>query len=162
MLGRSHSPLVPPAVRNARVPGLTSVPPRRDDRNSPAPADARIISALEVAALNLGKPQSVKRLAAQLRLSPSHFGHLFKKETGQGFRTFLREVRMTRAENMLQDPTLRVKEIAAAVGYVDVSHFSRDFSRRYGHPPSQSRGPSRQHPFDPSSPRRRLRSGGPR
>jgi AraC-like DNA-binding protein len=49
---------------------------------------------------------------------------------------------MIRAKNLLQDPTLRIKEVAAAVGYADVSDFSRDFRKEYGQSASQSRSPS--------------------
>jgi AraC-like DNA-binding protein len=43
---------------------------------------------------------------------------------------------------MLKDPTLRIKEVAAAVGYADASDFARDFKKEYGQSPSQSRRPS--------------------
>jgi two-component system response regulator YesN len=84
----------------------------------------------------------VKRLAAQLRLSPSRFEHLFKNQTGQGFKAFLLAARMTKARNMLRDRTLRIKEVAAAVGYANVSNFIRDFTKHYGESPSRSRSSS--------------------
>ena len=34
---------------------------------------------------------------------------------------------MKRAKEMLQDPTLRIKETATAVGYADLSDFTRYF-----------------------------------
>jgi AraC family transcriptional regulator of arabinose operon len=128
-----------PALPNPSVLGLAPAPLPAPARDGPTAADARILRVLDAIARQLDKPQSVKYLAAQLRLSPSRFEHLFKKETGQGFKTFLRAARMTKAENLLQDPTLRIKEVAAAVGYADLSHFSRDFKRQYGQSPSQSR-----------------------
>jgi AraC family transcriptional regulator of arabinose operon len=105
--------------------------------------DARILNALETLAGELEKPQSVKRLAARLRLSPSRFEHIFKTYTGKGFRAFLRAARMARARHLLQDPTLRIKEAAAAVGYADASDFARDFRKQHGESPSQSRSHSR-------------------
>jgi AraC family transcriptional regulator of arabinose operon len=56
--------------------------------------DARIVRVLEIVAHDLEKPHSLKLLAAQLRLSPSRFEHLFRKETGRAFKTFLRAARM--------------------------------------------------------------------
>jgi transcriptional regulator GlxA family with amidase domain len=97
---------------------------------------------LEVVARELEKPQSVNRLAAQLRLSPSRFEHLFKNQTGRGFKAFLLAARMTRAKEMLKDRTLRIKEVAAAVGYANVSNFTRDFTKHYGESPSRSRSSS--------------------
>lgn len=104
--------------------------------------DPRVLNVLETVARELQKPQSVKCIAARLRLSPSRFEHLFKKETGQGFKTFLGAARMTRAKKMLQDATLRIKEVAGAVGYADAPNFSHDFRKRYGQSPFQSRSPS--------------------
>jgi AraC family transcriptional regulator of arabinose operon len=104
--------------------------------------DPRVLGVLEIVQRELEKPHSVRCLAAQLRLSPSRFEHLFKKESGQGFKSFLRAARMIRAKNMLQDPTLRIKEVAAAVGYADASDFTRDFRKEYARSPSQSRSPS--------------------
>jgi two-component system response regulator YesN len=104
--------------------------------------DARILSVLERVTRELEKPQLVKHLATQLRLSPSRFEHLFKEETGQGFKAFLRASRMSKAKNMLHDPTLRVKEVAAAVGYASVPNFIRDVRKQYGHAPSRLRSPS--------------------
>jgi two-component system response regulator YesN len=84
----------------------------------------------------------VKRLAARLRLSPSRFEHLFKNQTGLGFKAFLLAARIAKAKDLLKDRTLRIKEVAAAVGYANVSNFTRDFTKYCGESPSRSRGPS--------------------
>ena len=97
---------------------------------------------LEALAREPEKPHSVKSLAALAHLSPSRLEHLFKKETGLTIRAFLLATRMARAKEMLQDRTLQIKQLAPAVGYKDVSYFSRGFKKRYGQSPSQSRSPS--------------------
>ena len=104
--------------------------------------DARVLSVMETVARSLDKPHFVKDLAAQLRLSASRFEHLFKDQTGLAFKAFLLAARMTRAKNMLKDRTLRIKEVAAAVGYANVSNFIRDFTKYYGESPSRSRSSS--------------------
>jgi len=144
MVAHAAPPLVAPLVRDARVLRPALVPPRRRNRSGPAATDARILGVLEVVARELEKPHSVKRLAAQLRLSPSRFEHLFKNQTGQGFKAYLLAARMTMARNMLKDRTLRIKELAAAVGHADVSNFIRDFTKYYGESPSRSRSSSPQ------------------
>ena len=144
MVAHADPPLAAPFERNAHFPGLAPAPLRRRDRHFRAAADARILGVLEVVARELEKPHSVKRLAAQLRLSPSRFEHLFKNQTGQGFKAYLLAARMTMARNMLKDRTLRIKELAAAVGHADVSNFIRDFTKYYGESPSRSRSSSPQ------------------
>jgi len=144
MVAHAAPPLVGPVARKARVLGFALVPPRRRDRHGRDPADARILRVLEVVARELEKPHSVKHLAAQLRLSPSRFEHLFKSQTGQGFKAFLREARLTRAAELLQDPTLQIKEVAAVIGYANVSNFTHDFTKYCGESPSRSRSSSPQ------------------
>lgn len=135
-------PTIELIVRNPFVFRLAAALSRVVGRGGLTAADARILGLLQILAGELGKPQSVKHLAAQLRLSLSRFEHLFKEETGQNLTAFVRGARMTRAKNMLQDPTMRIKEVAAAVGCADASHFSRDFKKQYGRSPSRSRSPS--------------------
>lgn len=101
--------------------------------------DARVKKATEIIAREIDKPPSVKDLAEQLRLSPSRFQHLFKKHTGQAVKKFIRAVRMANASDMLRDPTRRVKEVAAAIGYPNSSSFSHDFRKHYGESASKLR-----------------------
>ena len=103
--------------------------------------DSRVEAVLEIAARKIAEPLLVNKLAPLVYLSPSHFEHLFKKETGQAFKTFVRGLRMIKARDMLADRTMRVKLVAAAVGYSDASDFTRDFRKCYGHSPSQARSP---------------------
>jgi transcriptional regulator GlxA family with amidase domain len=143
MLRHTEQSKLTPTDPNPFVLGLASTPQRVRALRGPRVMDARIVRVLEIVARELEKPHSVKLLAAQLRLSPSRFEHFFKKETGQTFKAFVQTVRMKRAKKMLQDPTLRIKEIAAAAGYPDVSNFTHYFRKQYGESPSQSRSPSR-------------------
>jgi len=131
-----------PMFRNRFVPASAPALPRPDGSGDPAAMDPRIVSVLEAVMLGLDQPQSLKHYTAQLRISPSRFEHLFKKETGQGFKGFVRAARLAKANDLLQDRTLRIKEVAAAVGYGDVSHFVRDLKRRFCRSPAQSRSPS--------------------
>ncbi len=162
MFSRTDQPTIAPIVRIPFVLGLAPAPQRGQKRTCLTAADERVLSVLEIIASDLEKPHSVKHLAAGLRLSSSRLEHLFKKETGRKLKAFVREARITQARNMLQDRTLRIKEVAAAVGCADASHFSRDFKKQYGRPPSQSRSPSLHHPSIPSSPRRGPGSRGSR
>jgi len=112
---------------------------RRHAGGGASAMDARVRATLDTVAGELEKPQLVKRLAARFHLSPSRFEHIFKRQTGEGFKPFLRTARIARAKDLLQDPALRIKEVAAAVGYTDASDFTRDFRKQYGESPSHSR-----------------------
>ena len=78
-------------------------------------------------------------LAARLGLSRSRFEHLFKAQTGATFRRYVRTTRLTRAKALLQDPCLRVKEVAWRCGYANTSSLTRGFEREYGLSPSDYR-----------------------
>ena len=101
--------------------------------------DARVKKATEIIARKIDKPPSVKDLADQLRLSQSRLQHLFKENTGRALKQFIRATRMANANDLLRDPTRRVKEVAAAVGYPDSSSFSHDFRKHYGKSASELR-----------------------
>ena len=158
-LGRAHgleARATPPKSGKSSALASNPAPPRAAGGRAPAAMDPRIARVVEAVLRNLDKPQSVKYYAAQLRLSLSRFEHLFKEETGLAFTAFVRVSRLSKAKDLLQDPTLRIKEITPAVGYRNGPNFTRDFKKQYGQTPSQSRSPSLRHPSITSSPRRGL------
>ena len=80
-------------------------------------------------------------IAAVLRVSPRSVRALFAAEGGTAGRYIMRR-RLDRARNMLADPTLQgrtVSEIAFAVGFTDLPHFSRSFRLAYSCSPRQFR-----------------------
>ena len=59
--------------------------------------------------------------------------------TGHTPTGLLHQARVERAKNLLLTTDLSVADVAAAVGYLDVSHFSRTFRRLTGHSPGRFR-----------------------
>ena len=78
----------------------------------------------------------VAELAASVSLSPSRFAYLFRRDTGVSPARYLHTLRMERARLLLERTFLTVKEVMAYVGVNDPSHFSRDFRRYHGVPPT--------------------------
>jgi transcriptional regulator GlxA family with amidase domain len=81
----------------------------------------------------------VRELAQQVKLSTGHFIRLFKAETSLSPKQYVRCLRMKQAETLVYQSFLSVKEIAACLGVGDRSHFSRDFKKFHGHPPTSYR-----------------------
>ena len=50
--------------------------------------------------------------------------------TGQNFSEILNHVRMEEAKRLLENPSLRIGDIAETVGFLDMAHFSRVFRSR--------------------------------
>lgn len=84
-------------------------------------------------------PWTVERLANKSNLSRSAFAERFARRVGQPPATYIAEVRLARAANLLLDTDEPVGTIASDVGYESEAAFSRAFSRRYGNPPSRWR-----------------------
>jgi transcriptional regulator GlxA family with amidase domain len=74
-----------------------------------------------------GHQAGVPQMAAAADLSVSHFTRLFRKWTGFAPVDYQRRQRVARARELLAEPSLSVKEIAARVGFDDPYHFSRVF-----------------------------------
>lgn len=82
---------------------------------------------------------TLRKMAKQAGLSIWYLPRLFKRNTGISFGEYLRKLRLQKAEKLLQDTTLSIKEIAAAVGYKHVSDFDHHFKSMYGMCPGEYR-----------------------
>jgi AraC-like DNA-binding protein len=84
---------------------------------------------------------SVKRVAAQLGITPRYVHMLFETD-GISLTRFIVEQRLARAYQMLLDPRnaeRTISSIAFSVGFNDLSHFNRGFRAHYGKTPSDAR-----------------------
>jgi len=88
---------------------------------------------------NLCRELSVPELADVAGLSPSRLHALFRMALGTSPHEFVMRARMDAARQLLQDPGLTIKEIAARTGFDDAYHFSRAFRRIDGLPPTRFR-----------------------
>jgi len=78
---------------------------------------------------NLAQHIALADAAAAADLSPNYLAHLLKKETGKTFTDLVTERRMEKAKELLAHTTLRISEIAGAVGFEDVAYFARRFKQ---------------------------------
>ena len=76
---------------------------------------------------NLARRLSLTAAAAAADLSPNYLAHLIKKETGRTFTELVTERRMDKAQELLAHTSLRIGEVAAAVGFEDEAYFARRF-----------------------------------
>lgn len=81
----------------------------------------------------------VAEIARAVNLGTSHFTRLFRTATGLTPLQYLRALRLQQARRLLEVSFFTVKEVMAAVGYNDPSHFTRDFVRIHGVTPSDVR-----------------------
>ncbi len=88
---------------------------------------------------HLAAGASVGGTAATLGMSYPTLHRLFKAATGIAPKAYAEQLRMARAEAMLSDDHLTIKEIAAALGYRASNHFSAAFKRAYRRAPKDWR-----------------------
>lgn len=82
---------------------------------------------------------SLEMLAETFKLSPSHVSRMIKRETGVSFVEHLTRRRVDRAKELLAETELLLNDIAAAVGFRDMSYFIHVFKRSVGITPNSYR-----------------------
>ncbi len=95
--------------------------------------------AAAIVALEYPDQLELDALARRLATSPRQLQRAFAEVGQTKFSTHLREVRMKRAGELLREGSLRVWEVAEAVGYSQPAQFAKAFGRRYGMAPSDLR-----------------------
>ena len=101
--------------------------------------DPEIGLALSAVHRDPGHDWTVEELAQVCCLSRSAFAARFAARVGMPPATYLAQVRLDAATDMLRGTALPVTLIAANVGYTSEAAFSRAFKRRYGVPPARWR-----------------------
>jgi len=82
---------------------------------------------------------SLERTASAVGISPGYLSRLLKQATGLSFIDYLIRVRVTRAVELMNDPAVKIYEVAEAVGYQSQHYFSRAFKRVLGRSPVEFR-----------------------
>lgn len=78
------------------------------------------------------KPVSIRDVASHVNLSETYLCQIFKTQTGKSIMTYLNELRMAKAYELLSSGRLLVKEAAAEVGIPDPFYFNRLFKKHFG------------------------------
>ncbi len=76
---------------------------------------------------HLGDPIDAQDVAKSVGYSPGYLNRLFARFFGTSVAKCLRDLRLTRARDLLRNSNLPVAEIAERVGYSDPSNFRRAF-----------------------------------
>jgi AraC family transcriptional regulator of adaptative response / methylphosphotriester-DNA alkyltransferase methyltransferase len=82
---------------------------------------------------------SLDDLAHRVASSRRQLQRSFAEAGGTSFRSYLQQVRMARAAELLRDGSLPVNRVASAVGYRQPAQFAKAFRRHHGAPPSSFR-----------------------
>lgn len=102
-------------------------------------SDKYLQRAMEIIREHYMESLTLRSIAAQLDISESYLGKLFKTKTSYTYLDYLVLYRMKRAVELLEHSELKIYEIALAVGYTDARYFSKTFQKIVGVKPSEYR-----------------------
>lgn len=125
----------------------SSAPPKSSHINNKRLRYFYIREALFFIGQNYYRDISVEEIAAFCKLHRNYLGKIFKDIIGQSPQQFLMHYRMARAEQLLKETRLPIREISAKAGYANPLHFSRAFKSVYQIAPREYR---QQHFLEPA------------
>ncbi|MDO4496717.1 MAG: response regulator [Bacteroidales bacterium] len=95
---------------------------------------------MQVVNKELSNPElNADMLCDQVGISRAQLYRKMKEMTNQSVSNFIRNVRLKQAEQLLQNPDVRISEIALKVGFKDAQYFNKAFKEVYGIAPKQWR-----------------------
>ena len=93
---------------------------------------SKVINYIET---NYHEDITLSQVAGLVSMNPSYFSTQFKKKTGATFSQYLQQIRIDKALILLQDPDLKIIEIANSVGFQDEKYFFKVFKKITGQTP---------------------------
>ncbi|WP_081828520.1 AraC family transcriptional regulator [Pseudobutyrivibrio ruminis] len=87
--------------------------------------------------LNYGNQITVAEMADLAGFSESHFMRFFKEAFGVSFITYLNDYRLSMASRLLLESEETILTISQQVGFENLSHFNRQFKRKYNKTPRE-------------------------
>lgn len=103
---------------------------------------SRIAKAIQEIRLHYRDQIAVSHLARISGMSVSSFHEHFKSVTGTSPLQYQKDLRMIEARRLLSENRLSVTAAGFEVGYESPTQFSREFSRKFGEPPSRVAAPA--------------------
>jgi YesN/AraC family two-component response regulator len=84
---------------------------------------------------NYDKEVTLEQIANELFVSPGYLCRIFKKHVGKRYASYVTDIRMKKAKELLCSGKFTVTEVAYKVGFNDASYFSSVFKKYYAQPP---------------------------
>ncbi len=88
---------------------------------------------------NISQTVNLEDISKQFSYSLSSIKRIFKEETGSSIISYLNNLRMEKAKELLGNKHLSIGEIANKVGFSNTYYFSNSFKKKWGESPSKFR-----------------------
>ena len=102
-------------------------------------ADSVTVQLLSWCADHFSEDITVKTAARDLYISESYVSKIFSGRIGCSFRTYINNLRIHKAQNLLRDTDKKISEIMALCGFQNQSSFNRTFLQITGTSPREYR-----------------------
>lgn len=109
------------------------------DSKSESRKEIRIKAILNYIHLHYAEDISLYTLAENVFLNPSYVSRLIKEQTGKNYTEIITELRIEKAEELLENTDLYIYEIAQQVGYNNLNYFYKSFRKVKGKLPGDYR-----------------------
>lgn len=116
-----------------RLLSVSGLPELRDDRGE----NRRMNDILAFTFRESHRPIRLDEVARVANLTPEAFCRYFKLRTRKTYLTFLSEIRISQACQLLITTDLPVADVSTRVGFTNLSNFNRVFARTTGRTPTQ-------------------------
>lgn len=139
--GSPSKPLVPALVAHF---GLERLRARDERQRAPLAArigatNAKLAEAVALMEANLGEPLPTDDIARLVGVSRRQLERLFKQHLQELPSRYYAELRLTRAQRLLQHTSQSILQIALACGFASGSHFSNAYRARFERTPRDER-----------------------
>ena len=99
----------------------------------------KLLAAIAFIEAHLETPLTIGELANSVALSPRQLERLFRERLGNTPKRYYNELRLKRAQLLLQQTSLSIMQVAVIVGYTSASHFTHSYKEYVGHCPKEER-----------------------
>ena len=82
---------------------------------------------------------NVQSVASHIKIDRTYLYRLFKAETGMSVIDYINNCRISKAEILLIDESISIKDVAYSVGFTDQMYFSKVFKKLRGQTPTEFR-----------------------
>lgn len=86
---------------------------------------------------NYSNELSLMQISKHFNMSHKYFCRFFKNNFNKTFITYLNDVRMEKAINLLENKNLSITEVALSCGFCNMSYFARTFKKTVGCTPRE-------------------------
>ncbi|WP_411682078.1 response regulator [Clostridium thailandense] len=83
---------------------------------------------------------NLEKVSKEFNVSSSYLSKLLKQQIGMSFIDYVTSVRINKAMCIMEDPTVKIYEVAELVGYSNQHYFCKAFKKIMGFPPTEFRG----------------------